>query len=209
MCSCWTQHVNVKKKKAGKTKDIAQNNAWDIWVRAGLDWGVWVEGYGIGDGGGDIVCVCPYCSVVKNAFVVLKVRWAPLLLLLLLLLFFFPSSILPHTFEHLCGIVPWSWLGSLLPRPGLPPGQLAHAPRSDTASRGMAQRQGLQKAPKPGELVPPKAWGSLNCCCHSLGQGGWGVRLVNVASQQMDVDRCLCALCMWETGRSAYVLCFP
>ena len=30
---------------------------------------------------------------------------------------FFPTSILPHTFEPLCGIVPWSWLGSLLPRP--------------------------------------------------------------------------------------------
>lgn len=29
--------------------------------------------------------------------------------------FFLPSSILPHTFEPLCGIVPWSWLGSLAP----------------------------------------------------------------------------------------------
>lgn len=56
------------------------------------------------------VCVCPYRSVVKNVFVLPKVRWAPLLLHLLF-------SILPHTFESLCGIVPWSWLGSLLPRP--------------------------------------------------------------------------------------------
>ena len=72
MCSCWTQHVNVKKeKKAEKTKDIAQNNAWDIWVCAGLDWGSvgggvwhwwWVRG-------GDIVCLCvPILQCCKECF---------------------------------------------------------------------------------------------------------------------------------------------
>lgn len=106
--------------------------------------------------GGDNVCLCPYCSVVKNVFVVLKVLWAPLLLLLILLFsFFFPSSILPHTFELLFSIVPWSWLGSLLPRPLLLPGQLAHArPHRVLPAGGMAQRQGLQKALKPGGLAP-------------------------------------------------------
>lgn len=80
----------------------------------------------VGRVGGDIVCLCPYCSVVKNVFVVLKVLWASLHLLLL---FYspLPSFILPHTFELLSSIVPWSWLGSLLPRPLLLPGQLAHA----------------------------------------------------------------------------------
>lgn len=33
---------------------------------------------------------------------------------------FHPPSILTHTFEPLCGIVPCCWLGSLLPRPLLP-----------------------------------------------------------------------------------------
>lgn len=81
-----------------------------------------------GDAGGEgRYCVCAYCSFVKNAFVVLKVHWAPLLFLFLLFLFS-PSSILPHTFEPLCGIVRRSWLGSLLCRPYLPPVQLARDP---------------------------------------------------------------------------------
>lgn len=61
-------------------------------------------------------------------------------------------SILPHTFEPLCGIVPWSWLGSLLPRPLLPPGQLAHAPLPpDRMLPAGARLRGLQKALKPGK----------------------------------------------------------
>lgn len=119
--------------------------------------GVWVEGYGVGDGGGVIlcVCVCPYCSVVKNVFVVLKVCWAPLLLLLLLLLFFFSTSILPHTFEPLCGIVPWSWLGSLLPRPRLPPGQLAHAPQIRCCQPGHGSEARSPESSEARGACPP------------------------------------------------------
>lgn len=51
------------------------------------------------------MCVCQYGRVEKNAFVVLKVRWAPS-----------SSSILLHTFEPLCVIVPWSWLCTRLPQ---------------------------------------------------------------------------------------------
>lgn len=106
--------------------------------------------------GGDIVCVCvcPYYSVVKNVFVVLKVRWAPLLLLLLLLLFFFrvlffltPLSLCVALY-HGAGSGPCSLDPVCLLASWLTP------PRSDAASGGMAQRQGLQKALKPGELVP-------------------------------------------------------
>lgn len=107
-------------------------------------------------GGGDIVCMCvfPYCSVVKNVFVVLKVCWAPLLLLLLLLLFFWlvlffltPLSLCVALY-HGAGLSPCSLDPVCLLASWLTP------PRSDAASRGMAQRQGLQKALKPGELVP-------------------------------------------------------
>lgn len=51
--------------------------------------------------------------MVKNVFVIPKSSLGSFAIC-----FFPPSvSILPHTFEPLCGIVPWCWLGSLLPRP--------------------------------------------------------------------------------------------
>lgn len=79
-------------------------------------------------------------------FGVLCVHLAPLLLLLL----FFHGAILPHTFELLCSIVPWSWLGSLIPRSILLPGQLAYArPHWVLPAGGMSQRQGLQKRHPP------------------------------------------------------------
>lgn len=74
---------------------------------------------------------------------------------------FSPSvSILPHTFEPLCGIVPWSWLGSLDPfchhgQLAPPPPHLhllpftSHPP-SHTASRGTRSSEnsaGLCRSP--------------------------------------------------------------
>lgn len=84
------------------------------------------------------MCVCPYCRVVKNVFVVPKVRWAPLLLLLLLLLLFFLLPFFLTPLSILCAIVPWSWPQSLLLRPRLPPGQLALTP--------------------PDQMLPAGAW---------------------------------------------------
>lgn len=67
--------------------------------------------------------VCAHI-MVKNVFVIPKSSLGSFAIC-----FFPPSvSILPHTFEPLCGIVPWCWLGSLLPRPLLPPWPAALAP---------------------------------------------------------------------------------
>ncbi|KAI4805997.1 hypothetical protein KUCAC02_010589 [Chaenocephalus aceratus] len=62
----------------------------------------------------------------------------------------------------------WSWLGSLDPVCLL--ASWLTPPRSDAASRGTAQRKGLQKTLQPGELVPPKHKGA----CIVVVTGGLG-----------------------------------
>lgn len=82
---------------------------------------VGVEGHG--------ASVCPYYA--KECFCHSKKFTG----LLCHLFFFSPSiSILPHTFEPLCGIVPWSWLGSLLPRPLLPSWPAGSPPNHPTTT---------------------------------------------------------------------------
>lgn len=162
-----------------------------------------MEGYGTGDGrgeggmGGDIVCirvyicarVCPYC----NAFVTLNVRWAPFASSSSV---FFPSSVLPHTFEHLCGIVPWSWLGSLIPRPRLPPGQLAHAPQIRCCQPGHGSQTRSPESSEARGACPPDAWGSSDCCCQFRTRLAWGsevgICLPNCGPNKWMWNRCFC-----------------
>lgn len=155
----------------------------------GWSGGVWVEGcVGVGGVILCILCVCvPISQCCKECFCRSKGSLGSFCFFFFYFCFFPSSSILPHTFEPLCGIVPWSWLGSLLPRPLLPPGQLAHTPhsppRSDAASRGTAQRQGLQKALKPGEpelLLPQFRTGRV-------GGRGWHVFSQQRASKWMRI----------------------
>lgn len=132
------------------------------------------------------VCVCPYRSVVKNVFVVPKVRWAPFasssstsVFFPLVLFFLTPLSLCVALYHGAglgpCSLDPFCLLASWL-TPPIPP------PRSDAASRGTAQRQGLQKALKPGEpelLLPQFRTGGLGgevgmCLANSAPANGCG-----------------------------------
>ena len=90
--------------------------------------------------------------------------------------FFFPTSILPHTFEPLCGIVPWSWLGSLLPRPRLPPGQLAHAPQIGCCQPGHGSEARSPESSEARGACPPsmREPESLLSQFRTGRVGGWG-----------------------------------
>lgn len=144
------------------------------------------------------VCVC-ILQFLKNVFVVLKVCWASLVLLFLLLCLF-PRSILPHTFELLCGIVPRSWLGSLVPGPRLPLGQLALAPQIGCCQPGHGS---VARSPESSEARGALPLSMRELELLSQDKAGWGVRLayaVRAACQQMDVHRRLIALCMRGSG---------
>lgn len=131
--------------------------------------------------------MCPYRSVVKNVFVVPKVRWAPFasssstsVFFPLVLFFLTPLSLCVALYHGAglgpCSLDPFCLLASWL-TPPIPP------PRSDAASRGTAQRQGLQKALKPGEpelLLPQFRTGRV-------GGRGWHVFSQQCASKWMRI----------------------
>lgn len=130
----------------------------------GWNGGLWMEGYGVGDGrGGDIVCVCvcvPILQCCKECFCRSKGLLGSFASSSSSTSVFFSSSILPHTFEPLCGIVPWSWLGSLLPRPRLPPGQLAHAPQIRCCQPGHGSEARSPESSEARGACPPSMRGA-------------------------------------------------
>ena len=128
------------------------------WCRVVLGWRV---------EGGDIVCVCvcvcvPILQCCKECFCHSKGSLGSFASSSSsssssssTCVFFLPTSILPHTFEPLCGIVPWSWLGSLLPRPRLPPGQLAHAPQIGCCQPGHGSEARSPESSEARGACPP------------------------------------------------------
>lgn len=139
------------------------------------------------------VCACKYCSIEKNAFVILKVCWPPLILLV----FSFPE---PYSSSHLWAFV-WrctiklAWVPSALD----PTCLMASWLKSLLSSDAM-----LPAGARPGSGVSAMLWGQgAGSLLSKVGRGG-----SCFANRWMWIGVSL-ALCSYGAQRSAAVLRLP
>lgn len=152
---------------------------------------------------GSGACVCPYYG--KECFCHSKKSTG----LFCHLFLFHPLSILTHTFEPLSGIVPWCWLGSLLPRPlqpswpaGLSPPTTSTYPSPPTITHcqrghGSGTRASeCSKARLAGLMFPQYGIGELSSPRGPM-------------SPKCQEHFCFCKLCkIYISAQELYTYCF-